>query len=353
MTSTPVTLRLKDDTIPPVTEAGSELKGLRNSILKEAERIYKGEKEHNSGKGGWSPMGTRVDSKGNTITAGTIYDPMNVTGARSKIIQGLLNDETRLKALQQGMDANGRYSGLNWVDRYIHKITDEDITKALHNRQIKLREDDTQFQDDLRELTPEQRAKVTSLTPVSEVRRLATDERQLDTLTETVRGMDLSPEGQALRDQLLKGKDGQRLSAEDLKALETTLKPYQRTDIRTVAEHDSKMDTARTSREVSTGTLDLNRKIEANNNAIRRSEIAYNNAKLKQDTEIANLKLKYEYDSANFDRELKRELALLGLDSQREDRQYRSERDQAQDRQMFILQLMRGLGGLGQSLGGY
>ena len=352
MTSTPLTLRLKDDNIPSVTEAGEELKGLKNSILKEAERIYKGEAENNSGKGGFSPMGTRVDSKGKTITAGTAYDPMNITGARSKIIQGLLNDSTRLKALQEGMDANGRYSGLNWVDRYVHKITDEDITKALHARQIKLREDSTQFQDDLRELTPAQRAQVTSLTPVSEVRRLADDERELDTITERVRGMDLSPEGQTLRDQLLQGKDGKRLSAEDLKALETKLKPYRRSDIREVAEHDSRMETEETTRDVSTGTLDLNRKIEANNNAIRRAQIEFDNAKLRQDTDIANLKLKYEYDSANFDRELKRDLALLGLDSEREERQYRSERDQAQDRQLFILQLMKGLGGLGQSLGG-
>lgn len=376
MTSTPITVRLKDD-IPSVTPAGQSLsQALPQTILDDAERIYKGERENKvrekNNKLNEHGLGIRTDSQGKTRPAGSLmFDPFNLFGVRSKAIESILSDTNRREALMEGPDSNGKYRNLNWVDRYIHKITDEDITKGLHKREIRRLRNDKTFQADLKDLTPEQRAKVTSLTPEDTVRELAEDEREYEALVKKVRGMDL---GAYSLDELIKRNDGKRISLQDLEQLETDLKPLQQEAITKARLNESQLATEATNRDVSErnaavsergaavnertaavaeGKLDLLQTQEANNNAIRRAEIDYNNAKLQQDTDIANAKLKYEYETGNFDRELKRDLALLGLDDKREERQYRSERDRAQERQLFIIQLMKGLGGLGQSFGGY
>ena len=364
MTSTPITVRLKDD-IPSVTPAGQSLsQALPQTILDEAERIYKGERENKvsekNNKLNEHGLGIRTDSQGNTRPSGSLLlDPFNLFGVRSKAIESILSDTNRREALMEGPDNNGKYRNLNWVDRYIHKITDEDITKGLHKQEIRRLRNDKTFQSDLKDLTPEQRAKVTSLTPEDDVRELAEDEREYEALVKKVRGMDL---GAISLDELIKRNDGKRIGLQDLEQLETDLKPLQQKAITEARLTDSQLETEATTRDiagreaavaergasVAEGKLDLLQTQEANNNAIRRSEIDFNNRKLQQDTNIANAKLKYEYESGNFDRELKRDLALLGLDDKREERQYRSERDRAEQRQLFILQLMKGLGSLGQ-----
>ena len=121
-------------------------------------------------------------------------------------------------------------------------------------------------------------------------------------------------------------------------------------DIREGANKNESARIAETSRS-NRATENLTAIRDRNSNAISLAEIDYNNDKLRYDTDVANTKLKYEYDTANFDRDLKRDLALLGIEDKREERRYRSERDQAQDRQLFILQLMKGLGGLGEAFG--
>ena len=64
----------------------------------------------------------------------------------------------------------------------------------------------------------------------------------------------------------------------------------------------------------------------------------------------ANANRDYEWRSAEADRDLKKTLSMLGLDDKRDARRERSEERAAQDRQMFILQLMKGLGNLGGSM---
>ena len=360
MTATPITLRVKSDDIPQNTQAADELRGLKPSILKHAEEIYKGEQKNGAtddNKFEENVLGTRTDSKGNTRHAGAAYDLLNWLGARPKVIQGLLNDEDRLRSFQQGPDSLGRYSGLNWIDRHIHKITDEDITKALHAREITARGDSASYQQDLRDLTPEQRKSVTNLTSVDEVRRLADEEREYEALETRVRGMDL---GATSLDELVKRNNGDRISKKELEQLETDLKPLQTKEIRAAQNHESDLKTEQTNRDVATAnqaeTTRSNLASESlradelyNNNALNMATIDFKNAQLQHETDVANAKLKYEYETANFDRELKRDLALLGIEDSRDERRYRSERDQAQDRQLFILQLMKGLSGLGQS----
>ena len=78
-------------------------------------------------------------------------------------------------------------------------------------------------------------------------------------------------------------------------------------------------------------------------------EMDYKNSLLPTNTfRNEQLRLQYENERAAADLDLRRDLAVLGLEGQAEDRRYESERDRAQDKQMFILQLMKGLGSLGQ-----
>ena len=284
MTSTPITLRLKDD-IPDVTDAGKKLQTLPQSILDHAEQIYKGEKE-NAGKADLNTaLGTgRYDSKGNLRHNNAAYDGLGWLGGRGKAIQAIIEDEVRREALLDGPNGQGRYSGLNWVDRYIHKITDEDMTKALHRDQIRARRNNEGFQTDLDELTPEQRAGVTSLTPVRNVQKMAQEERDYEALETRVRAMDL---GGTSLDELVKRNNGERISKADLEQLETDLKPLQAPEIRATQSHDSRMQTEQSTRDtnestarVNEGTLALAETKERNSNTLANAEIDFGNRKL-------------------------------------------------------------------------
>ena len=127
MTSTPITIRMKDD-LPDVTENGKKLQTLPQSILDHAEQIYKGEQE-NAGKSDLNTaLGTgRYDSEGKLRHNNAAYDGLGWLGGRAKAIQALIEDTNRRESFMDGPNGQGRYSGLNWIDRHIHKISDEDI----------------------------------------------------------------------------------------------------------------------------------------------------------------------------------------------------------------------------------
>lgn len=341
MTSTPITIR-------PETPAASQLQELNKNILDHAESIYKGEQE-NAGKSDINTMlGTgRYDSKGRLVHKNAAWDGLGWLGGRSKVIQGIINDTSRRNALLEGPDGQGRYQSLTWIDRNIHKITDEDVTKALHNWQISERNKDPELRKGLRELTPEQRSQVTSLTPLGDVEEMITKRREYKDLEERVRGMDLSPEGQVLRDQLLQGQDGKPLSTKDLKALETKLIPLTRKDIRASQVHDSKMQTAESTRNVSEGTLELSRLQERNSNKLQNAKIDLENEKIDYEWRKAQADRDYEWRSAEADRELKKTLTMLGLDDKAAEREMRYQEREEQNRQLMILQLLKGLQNIG------
>lgn len=121
----------------------------------------------------------------------------------------------------------------------------------------------------------------------------------------------------------------------------------------------SNLDTARVERDVATrgaavaerqqNLLELQRN---DSNAQFDSKIDYNNRKLDYDWRNAQAERDYQYSRDEADRDLKKTLTMLGFDDKRDERRERSEERAAEQRQLFILQLMKGLGSLGQSIGG-
>ena len=57
----------------------------------------------------------------------------------------------------------------------------------------------------------------------------------------------------------------------------------------------------------------------------------------------ANADRDYKYRAAEADRELKKELALLGFEDKAADRRYDREERRDQNRQLLIMQMMKGL----------
>ena len=110
-------------------------------------------------------------------------------------------------------------------------------------------------------------------------------------------------------------------------------------------ESASRLLTAETQRDVSKGTLAVNqgtlalaRDKEKNANALARAEIDY-----KNDTN------EYNYRNAERERELKRDLTLLGFEDKDADRKYDREERRDQMRQLLIMQMMKGLENFGSA----
>lgn len=94
--------------------------------------------------------------------------------------------------------------------------------------------------------------------------------------------------------------------------------------------------------------IEIQRTQLENDNRINQWEMEHKTAESQRQFRNEQLRLRYEKERADADLTLRRDLAILGLEGQAEDRRYESERDRAQDKQMFILQLMKGLSSLGQ-----
>jgi hypothetical protein len=98
---------------------------------------------------------------------------------------------------------------------------------------------------------------------------------------------------------------------------------------------------------------DLERIQAYNSNEIERSKIEYNNNVAGYNHNIAQRKQDMDWETGNLDRELRKDLAIMGFDSKQTDREYEDRRDARSNRQLMILQMMKGFQGLGQSFGGY
>lgn len=114
----------------------------------------------------------------------------------------------------------------------------------------------------------------------------------------------------------------------------------------------SRLETEQTTREVNRDRQTLSELQREDTNKLNNSTIDYNNTKLEYDWKTANANRDYEFQRDEADRELKKTLSMLGLEDKADARRERSEERSAEQRQLFILQLMKGLGQLGQSVGG-
>ena len=277
-----------------------------------------------------------------------------IPGVRDAKIKDLASDKTLVGTYDGGTN---RYAGLNPIDKFIFGIGSDDITKrVIYDRGVAMENND-QYRELEQRLSPEEFAQVVPKGALSETGpmvRMADELKEASKVTDEINKLKNGPE---LLRQAEEAAGGKRLTSQQLQAVRAEAQKLddkpgeQRLERGLDIQEDQVQNETNRISELSRSnraTENLTAIRDQNSNALSLAEIDYKNDKLKYDTDITNAKLRYEYDTGNFDRELKRDLALLGIEDSREERRYRSERDRAQDRQLFILQLMKGLSGLGQ-----
>ena len=89
---------------------------------------------------------------------------------------------------------------------------------------------------------------------------------------------------------------------------------------------------------------------EINNHRIQEAEIAYKNSVNEYNWKNAEADRDYKWRAAEADREQKKVLTMLGYEDKRDARAADREDRRAENRQLMILQLMKGLGNLGGAM---
>ena len=91
-------------------------------------------------------------------------------------------------------------------------------------------------------------------------------------------------------------------------------------------------------------------RVQAENNQTNKiAEIDYLNKSNDYKYQIAERQANDARESSQLDRTLRRDLAVLGIDDRQNDREFQYARDERRDRQLMMLQLLKGLGQLGNS----
>ena len=289
------------------------------------------------------------DSTGKLVSSGTLFDTNNVLGHRPQKIQELIKDDTFRDAIKDGPDANGRYSALSGWDRWFNKITDEDITKAAHKYQIDALKNNQDYRSLLRELTPEQREKIKSTSDMGEVLDIGENNTITNAQRTEIRGMDKGTAAlEAKRKEL-----GRNLTQSELETLKTNLKPQQISEIRAAESHRETMDTSKATRVATEAATELARVNATNKQLMAEAEVALKNKEIGYNFRTSEAQRKQDYETGNLDRELRKDLAILGLEDKQSGREFEDRKDARSNRQMMIMQMMKGFQGLGQAFSGY
>lgn len=287
-----------------------------------------------------------------------------VTGVVAPILQNSsirtskIEDLAGNKAFLQGYKSDSNtYKGLDWITRTLYNIKPDDIT----GQRIFDRGEDLLNSPGVRVLADEfpeknageflpQGALTSSGRINNQVREIATRNDLLSEINSSTMGPGiLQRERDANPDRRLTNDELRRLRAE----AKTTDPVY--VEARGAAEDQSDLvasniQTNESTARVNEGNLALSQLQERNTNRLRNAEIDLANDKLDYEWRNANANRDYEWRAAEADRDLKKTLSMLGLEDKADARRERSEEREAQNRQMFILQLMKGLGSLGQSI---
>ena len=341
----------------PQRKKKPDVVGLPQTILDDAESIYKGEAENKGKKGTHLSEVTGTahrNSKGELVHSNSALDGLGWLNLRQNRISELVSDDVSRETFLDGTNNSGRYSGLSWWDRHIHKISDEDITKGLHRQSIRDLRNNSDYKDALGDLTPEQRSNVTSLTNVQDTLKLAENNRELEALETEIRSMDL---GSGALDTLVERNNGKRLDKEGLETLLTDLKPLQapaiakaRSQDANVRNVDSQIESRAASDAINVRTADLAELTARNDMKIAEADIKFKNDTNRYNWDTANRDRDYNWRTAEADREMKKDLALLGFKDKDADRRYDREESREERRQLMLLQMLKGLQNLGGSM---
>lgn len=244
--------------------------------------------------------------------------------------------------------SSNTYSGLNPIVAALYDIKPDDISsKVIAERQKAVRRDpayqalEVEYADDrgLKELFPKG-----SLTTLAEINKASSN---LNTRTELLTALDKKVLGPSLLAQEREKVGGRRLTNSELAQLRSkaTLEDPQYIEARNAAEQLLKESKSRVSIAERGQDLAEVKRIDANNQA--NSEIDLANRRLGVEERNAAAERDYNWRSDEADRDLKETLTMLGFDDKAAERELRYEEKQEQNRQLMILQLLKGLQGLG------
>ena len=298
---------------------------------------------------------------------GTLFAPLS-SGAKQKLIDELIDTEGFLDSYNP---STNKFDNLSWWHRHADQITSDQIVKRYGHRIKSARNKALATEIDVLAKTG---YKPNTLTSATEIQSKATEVTNVKKQTDALSRMVGGPEALAK----FKAETGRDPTSAELIQLQTKIYPLSDKSRQT----ESQLQTDATSRDVATGKLAVQeqnantneytavqtaKQNEFNNNTNRiqvtneatrlrneqvlaQAEIVYKNKLAEYEHNIASRKMTQEAAQANLDRELRRDLAVLGIEEKSRSRAFDRQEAAADRRQMMIMQLMKGLGNLGQSM---
>jgi len=286
-----------------------------------------------------------------TATAYTQNDKV-----RSDKIKQLAGSQDFLDSYDK--DSN-TYGSLDWITRNLYNIKADDVT----SQRIRTRQSDLENSPGYRALKTEFRNSDPgltklfpkgALTSLEDVSAAASD---LNTRTELLKALNDQTMGPGLLATKRAEVGGRRLTNDELRQLQSvaTVKDPVYIENRDAAKDkgrlvDQEIQASKDNTRINQDTLSLAQTKERNANTLANSEIAFGNRKLDYEWRNANADRDYQWRSDEADREQRKVLTMLGLEDKGDARRERSEERAAEQRQLFILQLMKGLGSLGNAV---
>lgn len=295
---------------------------------------------------------------------------------KTKYLKDIYSNTNKFQELLNSFDpVTGKYTALSGMDRMIYGVSDADITSyALHQDKAALQAEleSTGAIRDLREArgTASGKDAVTTLDSRSEIEGILKDHQSKATLKQSILKLKEGPEALAARKKAL----GRDLTAEELTELKIEVDNKVGSGnpgARQTEVHEDTLDTNETKRQTAEITAEANRTTaqasqtnaaantrnagtnelnainagirDRNSNKIEMAKIEHNNNVAEYNYRTNLTKIRNDTAIANADRELRRDLAVLGLQDRATDRRYNREEAARDRRQQMILQLMTGL----------
>ena len=328
-------------------------------------------------KDGEKPDLQKPGLQGQKGLLGTLNDALGAIpgynfGTQQLVDAGLTKlRQGKVKSLAEGVgmaesydgEAN-KYGNLSDLDRLLYGVLDDDITKGLVNQQARgvSNSDDAKA---LRKLLGSDKAREIlsskgKLTDTYGIEKTAEEVVAQKNLTTSIEG---KVKGKPMLAKAIADNDGKPLSSSQLRALEIEVEQEQPKNVRDQETHKDNLKSSKTRREVArsdaeantataaanTLTAQTNRITAINNQRLAEAEMAFKQQQLAYNRDVAMYGINAKAREAGLDRDLRKDLAVLGLQDKRADRRYNRERDERKDRQMMIMQLLGGLKNLGSA----
>lgn len=351
-----------DSVLVETNKPGKALSGfsLPDTILERAGEVYKEDAENkkiSNEKYQGLPESKRPrlstqkgSRKAGARAPGLLLNPFNRDGHREQLILDIIKKGG--SDLVDSYDPKtGKYGLLKESDKLGGGIIDDDITKRLVLQQDQNRRDTPEFKN----LTKEQRDAVNTLTRTEDIIKGAKADTKLKDTKEAIRKLDKG--GMWLDDYVKYELKGKAATQEQLDTLLTEIDALQPAKIRSSQQQNNNNLTtaeniaasqAKTAVEERTATTNENTLALAQTKAANEltqqtfenaDKVAYRNYQAQEADKVRA----FNATESAKDRVTQMEIQLLGREDTREQREYDRKRDERQDRQMMIMQMMKGL----------